>query len=109
MVGSVADDVGVAKLEAKVDWGALVNITSLLSSGSFTFVPTGITPGAHTVTFRVTDSAGHATETNVGFTLNSPPTANAGGNRTVEQGGTLQFTGAASTDAEGIFSYHWAF
>src|SRR5262249_26229006 len=110
VTGTARDDQGVQKLEARVDSGAYVDITATLTGDRFSYNPSPLTPGPHRVTVRVTDTGGQTAEAFVDFRVNAPPVANAGGARTVDEGGTLSFDGSGSTDAEApLFAYRWTF
>jgi hypothetical protein len=110
VTGTAADDVQVVKLEAQVDSGSFVDITASLNSGHFEYTPGGLLPGPHSITVRATDDAGLTAESTVAFRLNTLPAADAGGDQTVGEGGTLAFDGSRSSDAESpIFAYQWTF
>jgi hypothetical protein len=74
--------------------------------------------GVYTATLTVTDDCGATKQDTARITvvdpcspdINSPPVANAGGNRTANTGQSLSFSGAASSDADGtIVNYAWNF
>lgn len=110
VTGTVADDQGIDSLEASIDAGNFVDITSTISGGSYSFDPGTLTPGTHSITLRATDTAGQSTEAVLSFTVNTPPIADAGGNRTIEEGTVVNFTAADSSDDEGpLFAYQWSF
>lgn len=110
VTGSASDDQGIALLEASIDNGAFVDITDSLNAGSYVFDPGTLAAGAHSVTIRATDARGQTAEDTIAFTVNAPPVPDAGGNRTIDEGDTVEFDGAGSTDAEAaIFAYEWGF
>jgi subtilisin family serine protease/PKD repeat protein len=88
--------------------------------GDFSDTPgsaTGVTPtvtfpiGVRTVTLRVTDYMGNVgTDTVVVTITDAPPVANAGPDRSSNEGSPVSFNGSASSDIEGpIASYSWNF
>jgi PKD repeat protein len=88
--------------------------------GDFTDSPgsaTGVTPtvvfpiGTRTVTLRVTDYVGNVgTDTLVVAVTNAPPVANAGPDKSSNEGSSVSFDGTGSSDVEGpIASYSWNF
>ena len=110
VLGTAIDDLGISQLHARVDDGAWADITGTLTNGSFGYDPGTLPPGPHTITVRATDTAGQPGEALVEFTVNSPPVANAGGNRTVPEATTVSFDASGSTDTEAsIYAYQWTF
>src|SRR5262249_19262179 len=110
ITGVATDDNGVRKLEAKIDGGALQDITATLTGSTYRYDPGRLPPGPHRITIRATDTIGQTTDAVVDFRVNTPPTANAAGNRTTDEGSTVRFDGSASSDLEGpIFAYRWTF
>ncbi|MEJ2395262.1 MAG: PKD domain-containing protein [Candidatus Thiodiazotropha sp.] len=69
--------------------------------------------GTYNVTLIVTDDAGDSTTDTAEVTIgagNQPPVADAKGPYTTVVGGTVQFDGSGSSDADGsIVSYDWSF
>jgi hypothetical protein len=106
--GTTDDDEGVVKLEAKVDNGAFVDITSTLQNGHYQWNPGTLSHGTHQITIRATDTANQTNNAVLNFRVNTPPVANAGGNHTVGEGSTVTFDATGSTDTEAaLFSYLW--
>ena len=68
-------------------------------------------PGSYTVGLLVTDSVGNTSTDSVVVTFNDlQPTANAGGDETVQQGDAVNFSGTASNPSgDAIVSYEWDF
>ena len=98
----------IVKLEGKVDAGAYIDITSVLTLDQYTWYPGALSAGSHTITIRATDSNNLPTTSSLTFTVNVPPVANAGGNQTIAEGSLATFDGSNSTDTEApIFSYLW--
>ena len=67
--------------------------------------------GTYVVTLKVTDVAGNSATDTVTITVRdaTPPVAEAGENRAVEEGTIVMLDGSQSTDNIGIVSYIWAF
>ena len=69
--------------------------------------------GVYDVTLTVTDSADNPCNTATAtrsITVNAPPVANAGGNRSIALGDTLTFDAGATTDADGdAVKFRWDF
>ena len=64
----------------------------------------------HTITVRAMDTVGQTSDAVLNFTINTPPVADAGGNRTVDEGTVVDFSAAGSTDVDGpLFAYEWTF
>ena len=90
--------------------------TTILSH-SMSFVSTTLTAGTHTITLTVRDNQmGTATdsiivtvnaiETNT--SINTPPTANAGSDQSLNQGESVTLDASGSSDSDGsIISYEW--
>ncbi len=107
VTGTASDDLGVTKLEIKVDGGEWVDITSTLENGSFSYNPGPLTPGLREVMVRATDGEEQSTLAVTSFTVNQLPVANAGGNRTVTEGSTVQFDASGSTDDYPLYAWSW--
>jgi PKD repeat protein len=108
--GTVADDNGVSRLEARIDQGPWLDITATLRGDEYTYRPSTLAPGARTITIRATDTAGQISQTPLTFTFNAPPVANAGGSRTTIENSTVQFDASGSTDADApLYAYRWTF
>ena len=73
------------------------------------------TAGTYTVTLTVRDAAGYSASDTLTVTVVSvgpdttPPTAEAGSDKTVNVGESVSFDGSASSDNVGIESYEWNF
>ena len=108
--GQVSDDQGVTKLEASVDGGASQDITSSLVGSDYTFDPGALASGPHQLIIRVTDTGGQTADAVVDLVVNHLPVADAGENRTITEGSTVDFDASVSSDPDGpIFSYLWTF
>jgi hypothetical protein len=54
--------------------------------------------------------AGQLTDATLGFRVNAPPVADAGGNHRVGEGGSVSFAASGTAEAEAaLFSYRWTF
>ncbi len=108
--GTATDDHGITRLEVQTDGGPLVDITAALTNGQYSFDPGNLPPGPHLLKVRATDVLSQASESEIAFTVNTPPVAAAGGNRTVNEGDTLTLNGSGSSDTEAaLFRYRWEF
>ena len=108
--GTVSDDQGITKLEASIDDGAYMEITSALAGGTYAFDPGALSAGPHRITIRVTDTGGQTGEASLDFQVNRLPVADAGGNRTIDEGDTALFDGSASSDIEApLYAHNWTF
>ncbi len=107
LTGTATDNVQVTMLEASIDGGTYQNITTSLSGSNWTWNPGTLSAGQHTIAIRAKDNLNQTTTQNFTFTVNSLPTANAGGNRTTNEGTSLLFDASGSSDLEGIYSYQW--
>ncbi|MBT5873664.1 MAG: PKD domain-containing protein [Candidatus Latescibacteria bacterium] len=73
-----------------------------------------LTVGSHRITLAATDSDQNTTTTSITLAVqpaaNAGPTANAGANKTGQEGDAISFDGSRSTDSDGIVaSYLWTF
>lgn len=110
IAGTVSDDIGIRQLEAQVDVGTYEAILPLVTGGQFHFDSGTLSAGPHRVTIRATDLSGQVTQAFVDFRINQPPVARAGGNRTINEGDTVQFDGSQSSDLEApLFAQSWVF
>ncbi len=111
IAGSVADDVDVTHLEVQVDGGPPIDITAnILSGGRYKYDPGVLAPGPHTITVRATDTANQASEATQNFAINQPPIADAGLDRTINEGETILLDGSGSSDTEdALFGFRWSF
>ncbi|MHB8861524.1 MAG: putative Ig domain-containing protein [Pirellulaceae bacterium] len=108
--GTATDDQGITLLEVQTDEGPFVDITAALANGQYSFDPGTLTPGPHSLKVRATDTLSQTSQSETVFTVNAPPVAEAGGNRTASEGDTVSFDGSGSTDTEdAIFRYEWGF
>ncbi len=108
IAGTVTAEVGVNKLELQIDDGTFQDITSSLAGNSYQFQPTGLLPGDHRLTVRATDTDGQSSEQSLDFRLNAPPVPDAGGDRTVAEGTTVEWSALGSFDVEDdIYRYEW--
>jgi RHS repeat-associated protein len=110
VTGNYFDEQGVVALHAQVDsdpnW---IDITSSMLNGTYTWNPGTLSYGSHTIKVRATDTQSATTTATLNFTVNTPPTAHAGGNATINEGATRNFSGSSSSDPNGIYGYTWTF
>jgi len=68
-------------------------------------------PGTYTATLTTTDAAGNADTDTVTVTVGDSTSllADAGSDRTVDEGTAVTFDGTGSTDDAGLTSYEWSF
>jgi PKD domain len=108
VIGQFSDDDRVAKLEAQMDDGAKIDITSSMTNGRYRFDPGTLPVGTHRIAIHATDTAGQTTVASLDFRVNNPPVAKAGSDISIPEGTALQLDASASFDAEDpIFSRHW--
>ena len=108
--GTATDDDAITKLAVQVDGGPFADITVTLVNGQYRYDPGDLAPGSHRATVRATDTLSQTAESAIDFVVNTPPTADAGGNRTVNEGGTVMFDGSGSSDSDdALFGYVWGF
>jgi len=93
----------------KYTWTFVDAIPQTLTGVSPTYV--FATPGTYTVTLTIEDAGGNADADAMVVTVRdtTPPTANAGPDRTVNEDFPLPLNGAASTDNVGVANYTWTF
>ncbi|TVS11512.1 MAG: PKD domain-containing protein, partial [Planctomycetaceae bacterium] len=110
VTGTATDDEAVVQLEAQVNDGPFVDITAALIGDTYTFDPGPLPAGPHRITVRATDQHGNAGSSSLDFRVNTPPMANAGPDRTVNEGSQVVFDASASFDADdALFAYQWTF
>jgi parallel beta-helix repeat protein len=100
------DNVGVAVYTWQVERnGENVILLGISPEHNFT------APGTYNVTLEAMDSAGNRGTDSMAISVrdNTPPVADAGPDRTVDEGAIVRFNGSASTDNLGIASYQWSF
>ncbi len=108
ILGTAMDDNALARLEVAVDGGNFTDITSLLTADQFLYDPGPLAAGPHSFLVRATDSAGQSRETTLDIQVNQPPTANAGGDRSVSQEDSVTLDGTLSSDLEApLYAYFW--
>ena len=104
------DDKGIASYSW--DFDASNGITSEATGKTAT--KTYSTAGTYTVTLTVTDTTGQKSTDTIQVivstnTVDNPPVANAGADKTTTIGSTVSFNASLSTDDKGITSYSWDF
>ncbi len=108
--GTATDDDAITKLEVQVDNGPFTDITAALVNGQYSYDPGNLAAGSHRMTVRATDTLSQTAESIIDFVVNALPMANAGGNRTVNEGDTVTFDGSGSSDSDdALFGYLWGF
>ena len=108
--GTATDDDAITKLEVQVDNGPFTDITAALVNGQYSYDPGNLAAGSHRATVRATDTLSQTAESIIDFIVNALPMANAGGNRTVNEGDTVTFDGSGSSDSDdALFGYLWGF
>jgi RHS repeat-associated protein len=110
ITGTATDTAGIVKLQAQIDGGSWTDITSTLNGAQYTWYPGALAYGVHTIAVQATDTSGLSTTASLTFTMDVPPTANAGGPQTLPEGSATTFDGTLSSDPEApLFSYLWTF
>jgi len=104
------DDKGIASYSWDFD------LSNGITAEATTMTASHIYPvaGTYNATLTVTDTAGQVSTDTVQVTVSeisvdNPPVANAGIDKTVTVGSSVTFDGSASTDDKGIASYSWDF
>ena len=102
---------------ASLDGGGIMNYTWSFHDGTEDIMLFGVAPdhiflkpGIFIVMLTVTDATGNwDTDTMTVIVDSTPPVANAGPNRTVDEGTQVTLNASASTDNIGIANYTWTF
>ena len=91
---------------------------SITSAGDFSWTPAANQTGLHDVTVTVTDGTGLTDSKDVAITVtdtvnippttNRPPTADAGPDRSVDEGGSIKLQGSGSDDDNDALTYSWS-
>ena len=115
---TVKEDVQVLFKANASDNVAVTNITWWIGKTNPTHLGNGTilnhtftTPGKYTISVNVSDLAGHKVQSSVDMTVTdeTPPVANLGANRTVNEDTEIAFDGSASSDNVAVTSYSWSF
>ena len=108
--GTATDDHAVTLLQAQIDDGPFADITAALVNGQYSSIR------ATCARDTSPDGAGHGLPARKrrtpqsNYVVNTPPVADAGGNRTANEGDTVVFDGTGSYDTEdALFRYVWGF
>jgi len=101
-----SDNVGITSYEWEFGDGTTASGQTVSRTYSST--------GSDTVTLTVTDDAGNSATDTVTIDVTeapdtTPPTADAGPDRTVSVGSSVSFDASGSSDNDGIASYRWEF
>jgi hypothetical protein len=100
-----SDNVRIVNCTWAFDDGGIIRIYGIISTFKFD------NPGSLVVTLNITDETGRWATDLLNLTVNdiTRPSANAGQDRTVDEGTVLSFDGSGSSDNVGIFNYSWKF
>ena len=99
------DDVGIVSFHWEVSFGGTVVFESDKEKDQYDFPD----PGLYDVSLTVTDAVGLSSSDTVQFSAKdiTPPSADAGDNREVDEDVPVTFSGSLSTDNVGIVSWEW--
>jgi hypothetical protein len=103
--GSSSDNIGVANYT----W-TFMDVIPIIRYG-IQIIYEFDNPGLFVVTLNVTDAAGNWDKDTINVTVNdiTPPSADAGPDRIIDEGTLLIFNGNGSSDNVGIVNYTWTF